>query len=158
MINKMWLLGLFSVALAGCGNGPGWLGAGLVIEDLLDPNEQAEDGLDGLPGLACYDLNANGECDEEEDVDQNGVCGVRDCRGQAGASGMPGVHGETGMEGIPGPIGPAGPPGVSPPPVVIVVLPVIVQPDDEDDDPAGGHPPHGNAWGSDGPHGNQDRP
>jgi hypothetical protein len=39
-----------------------------------------------------------------------------------------------------------GPQGVSPPPVVVIVRPA----DDE--------PPYGNAWGSDGPHGNQERP
>jgi hypothetical protein len=111
-------LGVAIMALLGCGNGPAHVIGGLLIESLLDPTEQGEDGVDGIDG-------------------------------------EPGLDGADGDDGLPGDPGPVGPPGVSPPPQVIVIRPVVVLPepvDDEDD------PPHGNAWGSDGPHGNQTRP
>ena len=149
------ILAVCLFGLAGCGNGPGWLGAGLVIEDLLDPDEGA---VDGLAGLACYDLNANGECDDEEDTNDDGLCDALDCRGEEGSQGDQGDRGLPGRQGVPGATGPVGPPGVPPPPVVIVVLPDLVHPELENDDPPGGSPPHGNAWGPEGPHGNQEKP
>jgi hypothetical protein len=130
-------LGALCMVLLGCGNGLPWLGGGLIIENLLDPDEGAEDGL------ACYDLNANGECDDDEDTNGDSYCDALDCRGATGMDGTDGV-GVDGIDGIPGP---QGPPGASPPPQVIVIeVPV------EDD------PPRGNAWGSDGPNGNPQRP
>jgi len=49
-MSRLWLLGL--LALAGCGpQGLAWLGTGLVIEELFDPEPvDGEDGADGLPG------------------------------------------------------------------------------------------------------------
>jgi hypothetical protein len=141
MLSRTLIVGLGGL-LAACGAGAGWLGTGLVLESLLDPSEAAEDGLDGLPGLACYDLNANGECDEEEDwngpnAEADGACDAYDCQG------IRGVDGSAGTNGLDGADGEDGETPTLPPPVVIVVPPVIVQPDDEDDDPAGGHPPFG---------------
>jgi len=60
MVYKIGLSFLFCAVLAGCGNGPSWLGTGLAIEALLDPvAEDGEDGLDGedstVPGPAGED-------------------------------------------------------------------------------------------------------
>ena len=130
-------LGALIVTLLGCGAGPGYLLSGLVADSIIDawrPEDEAEDGLD------CYDLNANGECDEEEDWtgpegEPDAVCDVYDCRGSDGDDGA------DGEAGVPGPTGPHGEPGETT--VIVIEVPV-------------GH--HGNAWGSDGPNGNQEKP
>lgn len=118
-------------AIFGCG-GPGWLGTGLIIESILDPDEST-DSVDGQDGLDCYDLNANGECDEEEDVDGDGDCDAYDCQG---VDGVDGVDGEDST--LPGP---QGPPGTT----TIIVI-------DDDEGQADG-PPFGNAFGHDKPKG-----
>lgn len=138
MVNKIavvtLVIGLQFVA--SCGQGPGYLGLGLAIEDFLDPDEGV--GEDGQNGLACYDLNANGECDEEEDVNGDGFCDAVDCRGSDGNNGVDGDDGTDGSDGSEGKPGPKGPPG---PTTVIVVEP----PDEPDDSaPPFGHGPDGN--------------
>jgi hypothetical protein len=151
VLQKVWLVSLFT--LAGCGSGPGWLGAGLVIEDLLDPDERGDDGLD------CWDLDGDLTCGEEEDWtgpegEPDAVCDVWDCQGIPGIDGADGASGPQGPAGDVGAAGPVGTPGVT---TVIIVRPGV-QPEPPRDDPAGGIPPYGNAWGSDGPKGNQERP
>lgn len=132
----MWALGM---ALLGCGNGPGYLGGGLLLESLLDPNEGVGDqGEDGQDGLNCWDLDGDGELSEAEDVDGDGLATAYDCRGpsgEPGEAGEPGSDGEDGDDGVglPGPVGavgPQGPPGASPPPV-------------DDDGPPFGNGPNG---------------
>jgi hypothetical protein len=146
---KLGLVACLAVwVICGCG-GPGWLGLGLGIEAILDPDQVTEDGEDGTH---CWDLDGDSSCGEEEDWtgpegEPDGVCDAMDCRGADGANGEDGSDGNVGEPGLDGSPGPAGPPGVSPPPQVIVIeVPV------EDD------PPRGNAWGSDGPNGNPQRP
>ena len=144
MIYRMAMVSL--LFLAGCTSGLQHLLAGLAIEDLLDPEPTA--------GLACYDLNANGECDEKEDVNGDDVCDAYDCRGSdgdQGPDGLDGLDGQDGVDGIdgldgadgapgspglPGPQGPQGPQGTLPPSI-----------DDDDDGPPfgrgpGDHPSH----------------
>ena len=74
----------------------------------LDPHEKdgetvicdGEDGAGGskgdpgADGQACWDLNGNGTCQPNEDVNQDDACNVQDCRGEIGpqgASGQPGA-------------------------------------------------------------------
>jgi hypothetical protein len=104
--------------LAGCGQGPVWLGTGLVIEDLLDPDIEVQDGL------ACWDLDGSGECDEEEDQNQDGICDALDCRGANGPAGNDGIDGVMGEPGMDGAAGPQGPPGTT----VIIVQPPVDEP------------------------------
>ena len=132
------LLAVGLLSLAGCGNGLPWLTGGLIIEDLLDQGP-----TDGEDGLDCWDSNANGECDEEEDWtgpegEADGLCDMWDCRGVSGVPGEPGVRGPAGSPG------PQGEPGET----TVIIVEV------EDDSP--GH--NGHAWGSDGPNGNQEKP
>ena len=52
-----------------------------VIEECLD--------LSGTPGLACWDLNGNGECDLlTEDPNCDLVCDALDCQGAGGENGF----------------------------------------------------------------------
>ncbi|MCG3136460.1 MAG: hypothetical protein HJJLKODD_00293 [Phycisphaerae bacterium] len=80
-------------------------------------------------GLSCWDLNANGLPDANEDINQDGLFTALDCQGpqgetgsdgpagQDGADGQPGTPGQsgqtgqTGQTGATGPQGPAGPAG-----------------------------------------------
>jgi hypothetical protein len=58
---------------------------------------EGEQGVQGNPGLACWDLNGNGEPDlPDEDTNGDGVVNILDCKGE---------------DGDPGSQGPAGPPG-----------------------------------------------
>ncbi len=68
-------------------------------------------GPAGEPGLACWDLDADGAPDLGEDVDGDGLVGVLDCRGEQGPAGPPGPQGPPGPAGPAGPQGPEGPPG-----------------------------------------------
>lgn len=43
-----------------------------------------EPGKDGIDGLHCWDLDANGECDLEEDKNDDNVCDATDCQGPPG--------------------------------------------------------------------------
>jgi hypothetical protein len=138
---------LFSLALVGCtGRGVAHVIGGLIAEEILSPDLQAEDGLAGLAGTNCWDLDNDGLLSEDEDVDGDGVATAYDCRGAEGEAGSDGEDGADST--VSGPAGPQGSPGISPPivlppPVIIVIPPVVVPVDDEDDDPAGGHPPFG---------------
>jgi len=147
MIRRMLLVG--SLTFTGCSSGLQHLLAGLVVEEWFD-----QDGVQG-GGLACYDLNANGECDGDEDSNADGFCDALDCRGDPGMDGTDGLDGAAGGRGL---AGSPGRPIVLPPPVVIVLPPVIVQPDDADDDPAGGHPPFGRGPVEHPPHPGESRP
>ena len=65
--------------------------------------------------IACFDLNANGQCEPEEDTNNDNTCNALDCRGQPGPQGERGPQGEQGPQGPqgePGPQGPAGPQGI----------------------------------------------
>ena len=144
------------LTLASCGNGFPWLTGGLIADSIIDglrPQDEAEDGEDGLPGASCWDTNADFGCQPAEDIDGDGECTTLDCRGAD--STVPGPAGQDGEDStVPGPAGadstvpgPAGPPGG-----VVIVLPPVVVPAPEDD------PPHGNAYGHNNPPGNSHKP
>lgn len=137
-MNKAAIFGLlvwFSVS--GCGNGLPWVGSGLLLESLLDPDEGAEDGepgAEGLPGLACWDTNTDFGCQPAEDIDGDGDCTVLDCRGADSV--------------VPGP------PGITT--VIVIHDPPVVDP--PDDEPENDSPPPGHAYGHLTPPGNSRRP
>ena len=54
------------------------------------PGEQGEAGT---PGLNCWDINANTQCDQEEDINLDLVCDALDCQGPQGEQGPPGPEG-----------------------------------------------------------------
>jgi hypothetical protein len=61
------------------------------------------DGADGTNGLACWDWNGNGACDElTEDMNADTFCDVLDCIGLDGINGMDGNNGTNGINGAPG--------------------------------------------------------
>ncbi len=53
----------------------------------------------GPAGLACWDLNGNGQPDAEEDINADGVWDARDCQGIAGQDGSDGQNGTNGASG-----------------------------------------------------------
>jgi hypothetical protein len=55
---------------------------------------QGEPGQDGADGLHCWDLNADGECDSDEDKNNDGLCDALDCQGEPVYGGVP-VTGQT---------------------------------------------------------------
>lgn len=61
---------------AGCGGDDGDDGA---------PGPQGPAGADGSDGVACWDLNANGVGDPDEDLNGDGMVDVLDCNPAAGA-------------------------------------------------------------------------
>jgi hypothetical protein len=62
--------------------------------------ETGPHGSQGVPGLACWDLNQNGLCDvATEDLNQDGVCDSLDCHIEQGGSGGTGGLGGTGGTG-----------------------------------------------------------
>ena len=122
------------MGLFGCGSGLPWTIGGLIVEDALDKGP-----IDGDDGLDCWDLNANGNCDEEDDATGDGFCDALDCRGADGGQGPAGDPGLPGVQGDPGPPGSMGDPGSQGERGAIIVIVV----DDEDDD----GPPFGNAYG-----------
>ncbi len=67
----------------------------------------------GLPGLHCWDSNANGIDDPEEDKNADGLIDVFDCHGPGGEPGPMGAVGPQGPMGPPGPPGPPGPTGTT---------------------------------------------
>jgi hypothetical protein len=93
------------------------IGAG----DTCGGNEQYitwnSEGPQGIPGLACWDLNGDGIQDVEEDVNLDGLWNADDCQGlpgvtgPAGPEGPQGPQGEQGIQGDVGPAGPIGPIG-----------------------------------------------
>lgn len=77
-------------------------------------------GPAGPPGVACWDVDGDGQAGPGEDRDGDGVVSVRDCRGADGAPGPagppgppgpPGERGPLGLPGAPGAPGEQGPPG-----------------------------------------------
>lgn len=50
-------------------------------------------GKAGANGLACWDIDGNGDCDIEDDVNGDGECDVLDCRGDVGPKGDRGKPG-----------------------------------------------------------------
>jgi hypothetical protein len=78
---------------------------------LIEWNAQGQVGDQGLPGLACWDLDADGVPDPSEDQDGNNVFDTSDCRGMDGAAGPAGPAGPAGEDGADGSAGPAGPIG-----------------------------------------------
>jgi hypothetical protein len=69
------------------------------------------DGTDGSDGLNCWDMDASGVCDADDDWtgpdgEPDGICNYLDCQGPAGADGT-----STGTQGPQGPAGPQGPSG-----------------------------------------------
>ena len=65
----------------------------------------------GQAGLSCWDLNANGLPDSNEDRNRDGRVDARDCQGAAGPAGPAGATGAAGPPGQSGPAGPIGPAG-----------------------------------------------
>lgn len=76
-------------------------------------------GIDPVPdpipdsGLSCWDLNADGTCDPEEDANGDGTCDAADCQGEQGPKGDKGDKGEKGDQGDSGQDGAKGDPGLS---------------------------------------------
>ncbi len=70
----------------------------------------------GTPGLACWDLNGNGQGDPGEDVNGDEVFDALDCQGadgQNGAAGQDGANGEDGAVGATGATGSTGATGAT---------------------------------------------
>ena len=67
---------------------------------LIEWNEEGPIGDQGLPGLACWDVNADGVPDPSEDLDGNSVFDVDDCRGETGPQGEQGEQGPSGLLGL----------------------------------------------------------
>ena len=68
---------LLAFAIAGCEGSDGTPGA---------DGTDAINGIDGNNGISCWDLNANGVADPEEDLNNDGVVDVLDCNGIAGGA------------------------------------------------------------------------
>lgn len=66
---------------------------------------QGPAGPAGEDGLACWDLDGDGQQDLEEDLNADGAWDARDC---VGPQGPPGAEGPQGPEGPRGPRGPEG--------------------------------------------------
>lgn len=70
------------------------------------------DGRDGVNGINCWDLNADGIADvDTEDTNGDGSVDIHDCRGGDGTQGVAGAPGADGIAGLLGPMGPMGPQG-----------------------------------------------
>ena len=92
----------------------------LEVQDLIASLQsqideiQSTPGIPGEDGLSCWDLDGDGVCDPEEDVNTDEICDALDCRGpegEQGPQGDPGPAGPMGPEGPEGPQGAEGPPG-----------------------------------------------
>ena len=86
-------------------------GAGCANADPQREGPQGEMGVMGAEGVACWDLDSNGECGGAEDVDHSGSCDPADCAGPEGPMGPAGASGSAGPQGDPGPTGGQGPQG-----------------------------------------------
>lgn len=60
------------------------------------------DGANGTDGISCWDLNANGMGDAEEDSNHDGNFDALDCQGEFGADGTDGANGLDGTDGTDG--------------------------------------------------------
>ncbi|MCZ6653457.1 MAG: hypothetical protein O7D91_10585 [Planctomycetota bacterium] len=83
-----------------------------------DPGEPGPAGATepGPAGLACWDLNGNGEGDPSEDINGDEVFDTLDCQGadgQDGAAGQAGAEVQTGANGTDGAAGAAGATGAT---------------------------------------------
>ena len=104
----------------GCGSSAGLFGMEDYQRDLLtglvtyllfsnsptDPN--AGEGLPGLDGVNCWDLNGDGVKDPTEDINGDEIFDAKDCAGAPGSAGTPGPAGPAGPAGEPGPAGAPG--------------------------------------------------
>ncbi len=61
--------------------------------------QNGADGRDGAPGISCWDLNADGIGQPEEDVNLDGFFTSLDCRGADGVDGADGTDGTDGTDG-----------------------------------------------------------
>nr|WP_293296598.1 hypothetical protein [Allomuricauda sp.] len=69
----------------------------LTISVSLTSCSDGEDGAPGLSGISCWDTNADGINDADEDINQDGEFNALDCQGlngQDGEDGMDGTDGE----------------------------------------------------------------
>jgi len=56
-----------------------------------------DQGIEGPPGLACWDTNQSGTCDTiPEDLNNDGICSALDCMGPLGTQGPEGPQGPQG--------------------------------------------------------------
>lgn len=67
--------------------------------------ETGAQGPAGEDGVNCWDLNANGVDDPDEDTNGDRVFNALDCAGVQGATGEPGPEGPAGPQGATGPAG-----------------------------------------------------
>ena len=80
---------LLAFAIAGCEGDDGAAGTdGVDGVDGVDGAPGA-DGTDGADGINCWDLNSNGEPDDDEDLNGDGVVDVLDCNAIAGGPSTP---------------------------------------------------------------------
>ncbi len=64
-----------------------------------EPGPSGSAGGVGPAGASCWDLNENGSCDPDEDIDGDGLCNVDDCRvAPDGGGGAGGGAGQGGAE------------------------------------------------------------
>lgn len=97
----------------GCGNGllPVLVGTGGFIAG-INSQTDSQDGVAGLDGVNCWDLNGDRINDEEEDTNGDGEWTALDCQGEAGQSGAEGQQHEAGQQGPKGDQGDVGPRGI----------------------------------------------
>lgn len=86
--------------------------AGCPLADLLGQRNVAGSSTNQTPGPRCWDLNANGIGELDEDVNGDGNFDELDCIAQVGPRGPQGPAGDTGPQGEPGRRGPAGTDGL----------------------------------------------
>ena len=67
--------------LQGPQGGPGLPG------DIGPQGPSGPPGNPGEPGISCWDLNADGICNSEEDINDDRVCDALDCKGEPGTVG-----------------------------------------------------------------------
>ncbi|MEO2050560.1 MAG: hypothetical protein ABGX00_02255 [Allomuricauda sp.] len=67
-----------------------------------DDGSDGINGQNGTNGISCWDLNANGMGDAEEDFNQDGNFDALDCQGQDGQDGANGADGANGVDGLDG--------------------------------------------------------
>lgn len=127
MVKPQWLL-LASVFLLACegemgppgedgmDGAPGVDGTPGTDGDDGTNGTDGTDGTPGMAGLACWDLNENGNCDiATEDLNVDNVCDIDDCVGEQGPEGPAGPAGAQGPQGPAGAQGPQGPQGAQGP-------------------------------------------
>ena len=53
-----------------------------------DQGDQGPQGEAGDDGIHCWDLNGNGICDSDEDINIDEICDIQDCQGLRGPAGI----------------------------------------------------------------------